>query len=214
MEVRVAHASAVIVQHVPVAAKAKFLAWQRGIAQIAESFPGYAGTDIYPPGDVSNDEWVVVQHFDDDEALQDWLTAPVRQQWIDKIQAELGQATCTSLHGGFGAWFTQRMHDAAPPADWKMALIVLLGLYPTVMLLTLFFPGPYTRSWNMAAAMLLGNTLSVSALQWVIMPVLNNVLAPWLRADTKRHARLLYGGLVLILFVIAASCLAFAQISG
>ena len=114
MEVRVAHASAVIVQHVPAAAKAKFLTWQRGIAQIAKSFPGYAGTDIYPPGDPDNDEWVIVQHFDDDEVLQHWLTVPVREQWIEKIQGELGQGTCTNLHGGFGAWFTHACTTLRP----------------------------------------------------------------------------------------------------
>ena len=94
-----------------------------------------------------------------------------------------------------------------------MALIVLLGLYPTVMVLTLFFPGPYTRGWNLAVAMLLGNALSVSALQWIVMPVLNNVSGSWLRADAKRHARLLYGGSVLILLALFLLCLLFAQFS-
>jgi antibiotic biosynthesis monooxygenase (ABM) superfamily enzyme len=43
--------------------------------------------------------------------------------------------------------------------------------------------------------MLLSNALSVSALQWAVMPVLDKVLDPWLRADRKSHARLVYGGL-------------------
>lgn len=214
MEVRVAQASAVFVQHVPAAAKDKFLQWQRGIARVAESFAGYAGTDVYPPGDKCREQWVVVQHFDDDESLQQWLRSPVRLRWIQEIQAEMGECHTTQLSGGFASWFVDRVQNEAPPAGWKMALAVLLGLYPTVMLLTLYFPGPFTNTWNIALAMLLSNALSVSVLQWAIMPVLNKILGPWLQADRKSHARLVYGGLALIFVALAAQCALFWQLSG
>jgi antibiotic biosynthesis monooxygenase (ABM) superfamily enzyme len=213
LEVRVAHASAVIVQHVPHASKERFLEWQRGIAHVAEGFAGYAGTDIYPPADASRDEWVVVMHFDDDESLEHWLTAPVRERWIQEIQAELGHGQCTNFHGGFADWFTKRIAEDAPPADWKMALAVLLGLYPTVMLLALYFPGPYTHRWGMAISMLIGNALSVSALQWVVMPVLNKLLGPWLQADAKKQSGVFYGGIAAILVALAALCVVFRELS-
>lgn len=213
MDLRVAQASAVIVQHVPPSGKEQFLEWQRGIARIVENFAGYAGTDIYPPGEGS-DEWVIVQHFDDDDALQAWLRAPERERWVQRIQSAMGKGQTTQLPGGFGAWFTQRMHDSAPPAGWKMALAVLLGLYPTVMLLTLYFPGPFTRSWSLATAMLLGNALSVSALQWLVMPVLNKALGPWLQADCRRDARVFYTGLIAIFVALTMLCAGFRALSG
>jgi len=213
VEVRVAQASAVIVQHVPAAAQDKFMQWQRGIARVVGRFAGYVGTDIYPPGDRCRDEWVVVQHFDDDESLQQWLSSPVRGRWIQEIQAEMGEGHTTQLSGGFASWFADRVQDEAVPAGWKMALSVLLGLYPTVMILTLYFPGPFTTGWNIAIAMLLGNALSVSVLQWALMPVLNKILGPWLRADRKSHARLFYGGLALICLVLAILCAIFRQLS-
>ncbi len=106
MDLRVAHASAVIVQHVPAAAKESFLEWQRRIARIAEGFAGYAGTDVYPPSDASRDQWVIVLHFDDEASLHRWLSSPEREQCVATIQAEIGQGTLTRLHGGFADWFT------------------------------------------------------------------------------------------------------------
>ncbi len=215
MEVRVAQAPAVIVQHVPPAAKDQFLVWQRSIAHIAEGFAGYSGTDIFPPCDSNHDDWVVIQYFDDNESLKRWLAAPVRKQWIERIQKEMGQAQLTKLNGGFADWFTERVQqDAAVPAGWKMAMAVLLGLYPIVMLLTLCFPGPYTQNWGMALSMLVSNALSVSILQWAVMPVLNKVLGPWLQADRRRNARLFYGGIVLIFAALLAICAAFRELSG
>src|SRR5262249_46517507 len=51
---------------------------------------------------------------------------------------------------------------SAPPS-WKIVMTVVLALFPTVMLLAVF-PGPYTAPLGFAAAMLIGNFLSVSIL--------------------------------------------------
>lgn len=188
--------------------------WQRGVAGAAEGFAGYRGTDVYPPGDSRRDEWVVVIHFDDEKSLQGWLNSSVRAQWVEKLQAHVGDFELKALPGGFGAWFAGHAQGpAAPPPSWKIALTVLLGLYPTVMLLTLF-PGPYTEPLGLALAMLIGNTLSVAILQWVVMPVLNIVLTPWLRANSEKERAISVGGLFLILLVLAGLALLFRQVTG
>lgn len=217
MEVRLSRASAVIVQRVPAAAVERFMDWQRGISQAAEDFAGYRGTDIYPPVGEGQHDWAVVVHFDDEPALQRWLAAPVREQWLAKIRTELGEGRLTTAPGGLAAWFAGRVagSDRPVPAGWKMVLVVLLGLYPTVMLLTLFFPGPYLEPLlGRPVAMLIGNALSVSLLQWVVMPFLNAWLGPWLRADWKRQRGLWIGGLVLILLLLAGLTGLFRLVTG
>jgi uncharacterized protein len=94
-----------------------------------------------------------------------------------------------------------------------MALVVLLGLYPTVMLLTIF-PGPYTQPLGLALAMLIGNALSVCILQWGVMPLLNILLAPWLKANSDRQRVFSVGGLLLILVLLAGLVLLFRQVTG
>jgi uncharacterized protein len=78
-----------------------------------------------------------------------------------------------------------------------MALSVLLGLYPTVMLLTLFV-GPLTSRLGTAATVLIGNPLSASLLQWAVIPMLRGVLGPRLRASRPRGGALTIVGTVLI----------------
>lgn len=215
MEVRVSRASAVVVQRVPATRTDWFMEWQRGIAGAAELFCGYRGTDVYPPTDSGRDEWVVVIHFDDEKLLQEWLDSPVRAQWVEKLQAQVGDFELKALPGGFGSWFAslgQSCSGVTPP-PWKMALAVLLGLYPTVMVLTLF-PGPYMQPLGLAVSMLVGNALSVCILQWAVMPMLNIVLAPWLKANSEQQRMFAVAGLFLILVLLTVLAFLFRQVTG
>ncbi len=215
MEVHVSCASAVVVQRVPAARTEWFMEWQRGISEAAKEFPGYRGTEVYPPGDCSRDEWVVILHFDEQKSLQRWLDSSLRVEYVEKLLSEVGSFELEMLPGGFGAWFAGQGRSVAgsPPSSWKMALTVLLGLYPTVMLLTLF-PGPYTQPLGPALAMLIGNALSVSLLQWCVMPVLNALLAPWLQADSVQRKTFSIVGALVILFVLAGLALLFRHVTG
>ncbi len=51
MDIRGARVSTVVVQRVPADRVQRFLECQRGLTQAAESFPGYQGTELYPPAD-------------------------------------------------------------------------------------------------------------------------------------------------------------------
>ena len=179
------------------------------------ALPAIAAPTSTPRPTSQRDEWVVVIHFDDEKSLQEWLGSPVRAQWVEKLQAQVGDFELKALPGGFGPWFAGLAHgpEGAPPPSWKMALTVLLGLYPTVMLLTLF-PGPYTEPLGLALAMLIGNALSVSILQWAVMPVLNILLAPWLKANSDKQRAFSIGGLFVILVLLVVLALLFRQVTG
>jgi antibiotic biosynthesis monooxygenase (ABM) superfamily enzyme len=215
VEVRASRASAVVVQRVPAASADWFMEWQRGVTGTAEAFAGYVGTDVYPPGDGLRDQWVVVIHFNDEQSLQGWLSSSVRAQWVEKLRAHVGDFDLKALPGGFSSWFTGLgpCIEAATPPSWKMALAVLFGLYPTVMVLTLF-PGPYTQPLGLAFSMLIGNALSVSILQWLVMPVLNKLLGPWLKANSDRQRALSIGGLILIVVLLTGIAFLFRPITG
>ncbi len=212
---RVSRASAVVVQRVPVALADWFMEWQRGVTGAAEGFAGYRDTDIYPPADSQRGEWVVVIHFVDEKSLQEWLGSSVRAQWVEKLRAQVGDFELKALPGGFGPWFAGLAHgeEGAPPPSWKMALTVLLSLYPTVMVLTLF-PGPYMQPLGLAWAMLISNVLSVCILQWAVMPVLNSLLASWLKANSEQQRAFSIGGLFLILALLAGLALLFRRVTG
>ena len=215
MDMRVSQATAVVVQRVPAAGVVWFMEWQQGVTAAAAAFPGHRGTDVYPPPGAGAGDWVAVVNFDDEKTLQAWLHSSVRRQWVEKLQAHIGTFDLKVSPGGFGPWFANCLHgqDATTPPGWKMALVVLLGLYPTVMLLTLF-PGPYTQPLGLALAMLIGNALSVSALQWIVMPLLNSAAAPWLAANTESQKASSLIGAIVIFGLLAVLTFLFGQVTG
>ena len=203
-----------MVHRVPPTAVKEFKEWQRGITATAEEFPGYEGTDLYPPNNPQSEEWITVIHFEDDDSLQKWIDSAERAQWIEKLGGAIGKFEMKRLAGGFSAWFSGAQKTAKEPTlGWKMALTVLFGLYPTVMLLSIFV-SPFTNPLGFAISMLIGNALSVSILQWIVMPVLVRILTPWLEANGRtRRVLSLAGGIALVALLIALS-FAFRPVMG
>jgi antibiotic biosynthesis monooxygenase (ABM) superfamily enzyme len=211
---RVSKATAVIVHRIPAGKVDWFLDWQRGVAAAVEAFPGYRGTEVYPPPGGREGEWVVLVNFGDEASLKAWVDSPVRGQWVDRLTAAIGGFDLQVPPGGFGAWFSRCMQGKgeAPPA-WKMALVVLLGLYPTVMCLSLF-PGPILSPLGLAVSMLVGNALSVAILQWGVMPVLNVLSAPWMAANAPEKKTFSRIGVGVILTILASLAAFFHSVTG
>ncbi len=210
--VHVSRASAVIVQRVPDAEADWFLGWQADVGRAAEARGGYCGTDVFPPSGDKPDEWVVLIHFEDRKSLDDWLGSPARAEWVDKLRAKIGDFDLKALPGGFGPWFAGKSGLTAPPG-WKMALTVLLGLFPTVMLLTIIV-GPLTARLGLAASMLIGNALSVTILQWFVMPGLTVRLSSWLNARGNGTGVRSLAAPGVIFLLLAILTILFRQITG
>jgi uncharacterized protein len=214
MDIHGSLVSTVVVQRVPADRVQNFLEFQRGLTAAAERFAGYRGTELYPPPERQSD-WVAVIHFSDNDTLQHWLDSPVRAEWIKKLRDEIGDFQLKTLPSGFGAWFAglETGPEGEPPPSWKIAMTVLLGLYPTVMVLAIFL-GPHLSFLGMAFSMLISNILSVSLTQWVVIPPLMNVLGPWLRANAPEQRALSIGGLALLWLLIGGLALVFRVVTG
>ena len=70
---------------------------------------------------------------------------------------------------------------------------MLVGLYPTVVLLTLAISELWKKA-ELWESLLIGNILSVALLTWVVMPVVTRALRFWLEpegghADVRLNAR-------------------------
>jgi hypothetical protein len=188
--------------------------WQRGITAAVAEFPGYQATEIYPPVG-REEEWVVILHFDDPRTLQNWLDSPTRADWLGKRPYETGDYRLKTLPSGFGAWFAGQIDASggALPPSWKIALSVLLALYPTVMVLAILGLPPRGR-FGLAVTMLISNILSVALLQWAVTPALKVVIAPWLRANGGDGRRVTVVGAIVILAVLGIMTALFRLISG
>ncbi|MCE9552562.1 MAG: antibiotic biosynthesis monooxygenase [Planctomycetes bacterium] len=211
LDVLPSEAASVIVHRVPGSLTETFVQWQRGVTAATAQVEGYLRTEVYPPADDRETQWVVVVHFATHATLRRWLDSPQRAQWIAELATELKNFRIKTLPQGFGSWFAdadlqdepEATHEVLPPS-WKMALVVLLALYPTVMLLSLLVV-PWLSVLGFAFAMFISNALSVSILQWGIMPRLTKRLNRWLTLPFNASRKLNIG--VALAIIVLLGCL-------
>ena len=162
-----------------------FRAFQSKMTEAERASPGFRGADLFPPVPGVQRDWTAMYRFDSAAHLDAWLQSPRRAALL-AAHEEFGDFDLHRVSSSFGSWFSFSDQGAGDggPATWKTALSVLLGLYPTVVLLTLgiseLWPG--ADLWQ---SLLLGNLCSVSLLSWVVMPIVTRALRFWLTPDPQ-----------------------------
>jgi uncharacterized protein len=204
-DIRSPRASYVVIQTVPPKLTDDYLHWQRSITAAAAPFPGYQQTEAYPPVDpyAEKPEWVIVIHFDTPQALERWLTSSERAHWMAKLPQEFQKYQIKSFPSGLGSYF--RLFVDPPPGPLphlKAIFAVMLGLYPTIMLMTWFIT-PKLNHLGLGISMLIGNILSVTFLEYVIMPGVSYLLRPWLQANAPQDRTTSIAGYALIVAALA-----------
>ncbi|GLZ51933.1 antibiotic biosynthesis monooxygenase [Actinomycetospora sp. NBRC 106378] len=168
----------VVAHHVPHDDEAAFLAWQHRMTDAERRSPGHRGTELHPPVAGVQDDWVAVTRFASEHDLETWLDSPVRARLIGESE-RFHHFRLQRVPASFGSWFPTTGAPGPVTPSWKTALSVLVGLYPTVVLLTLGLSAlwPAAPLW---AALLVGNVTSVSVLTWIVMPLVTRALGRWL----------------------------------
>ncbi|MCC9307354.1 antibiotic biosynthesis monooxygenase [Kitasatospora sp. RB6PN24] len=157
-----------------------FLAWQRHMSRQESKFEGFRGTELFRPIDGLQDEWTTLYRFDTAEHLDAWLLSAERRELLAEGE-KFNSFKMRTIENSFGSWFAFEDHgeEAPPPSVAKTAIAVWVGLYPTVVLLTLALSPLRLPLWN---GLLLGNLLSSFIMSFLTMPYyVNPLLKRWLR---------------------------------
>lgn len=151
-----------------------FLAWRQQMADAESRYPGFRGSEVFRPIAGVQDEWTTIYRFDTAGNLDRWLTSPERHRLL--AEGRFGHFTLSTIDQSFGNWFAFDGSAGSPPSDFKTAIAVWLGLYPTVVLLTLL-----TAPLNMPLwlGMLVGNLLSSLVMSYLTMPYYGNRILRW-----------------------------------
>jgi antibiotic biosynthesis monooxygenase (ABM) superfamily enzyme len=167
-----------------------YLAWRRRAIKAQSGFPGYLATEFFDPRTGGQEEWVDIVRYDSVEHLNAWMHSKERTNLLkelDPIVESRQEHRVTGLEGWFAVNRAPEATATRPP-PWKQALTVLLALYPTVMTLNLL-TGPLMRNLSPPVKMLIGNSLSVACLTWVMMPRVTRWLDFWLSIPSDGGAR-------------------------
>jgi antibiotic biosynthesis monooxygenase (ABM) superfamily enzyme len=82
---------------------------------------------------------------------------------------------------GYAAWVAEDQEADAPPI-WKVNLLVLLCLYPTVLILNgLINP----LGMGNSSAILVGNVCSVALTGWLLVPAAQRVYRRWISGSNS-----------------------------
>ena len=181
---------------------------QREFEYAASGFPGHLKSETRRlpctgPGTIS---FVSAHTFDSADHLIRWLESDHRnslmQAFKDKFDGHY-QVYYPHTGGGLSAWLNQEESkvELTVPSRWKTNLIVLTALYP----LTLLVPPLLWRispSMDRPTTTLLTAIFAVSALGFVIVPLLSRGLTAWLRSGRLKSNLLGAIGMAVVLAII------------
>ena len=177
-----------------------FLAWQANVTQVESTFPGFSGSEVFRPVEGVQDEWTIAYKFDNAEHLDAWLTSDERQKLLS--DSRFADFTLRRIDHSFGNWFEYGDEGSPPPSDFKTSIAVWMGLYPTVVFLTLLTAPLGMPLW---LGMLVGNLLSSFVMSYVTMPFYGNPILRFWMSPSKNARQPLTNikGFVLVLAINA-----------
>jgi len=165
----------------------EFLAWQRRLEAAESNFHGYRGTELFRPIEGVQDKWTAMYRFDTAADLDAWLTSGERKQLLAEGK-RFDDFDLRTVDSSFGNWFAfgEKGTETKPPSDLKTSIAVWVGLYPTVVLLTL---AQFPLRLPLWLGMLVGNLLSSLSMTYVTMPYyVNRLLKNWLQPPVNAPA--------------------------
>ncbi|MQY33798.1 hypothetical protein SRB17_17630 [Streptomyces sp. RB17] len=193
----------VVTHHVPPNQVDDFLVWQHHMVQEESKFEGFRGTELFRPIEGLQEEWTTLYRYDSAEHLDAWLTSPRRQEMLAEGE-KFSDFKLRTIDNSFGSWFAfagDGREAPPPPSVTRTSLAVWVGLYPTVVLLTLALSPLHMRLW---AGLLVGNLLSSFIMSFLTMPYyVNPLLGRWLRPPPDEPARAHLRGLGVVVVALA-----------
>jgi antibiotic biosynthesis monooxygenase (ABM) superfamily enzyme len=165
--------------------------------------PASETADASNPGE-AEDLWTNRIVWDDLESWLAWMDSEERRPILQEERHGGFSFRRRSNWQGYARWLGRAAAERTP--IWKMNLIVLLLIYPTVMLV-----GRLTRDWSLQrpALMLIGNAITVAVTGWWLVPLTARAYAGWLDGHWSQSQRL--RALVSILLLLLALLLLLFQ---
>ena len=172
----------------------EFEDWMDGIVHESLKFEGHLGVNIIRPVEQSKPEYVIIFRFNTLDNLLKWEKSQERKDWLEKSKDVVEGEDKVQKFTGLEFWFTPRLthrakreansnEDSIPtvnvPPRYKMVMVTVSILF--VLLHTLIPPiRQLTESLPLLLSDLLGVTITVLLMTYLIMPSVTRLLKPWL----------------------------------
>jgi hypothetical protein len=182
---------------------ATYREWAVRIQAAQAKYAGYRGMYLQPPTE-KDGLWTTIIRFDTAEHLEAWMDASERAELLAESKAFIDQEQLMRLATSFPGWVPINPVTGKGPPNWRTALLVVLGLFPTVML-EMRFLGPILTGLGLhaSAATFISNCISVAVTTFITMPLFIRWFGWWLFADKKSPSWSEPAGLSLLVALFA-----------
>lgn len=164
--------------------------------------PGYRGAYVQPPTSNTPGVWVTIIRFDSTQAMNQWMTSDERKKLMSESDSLVSSTDYRNVTTSFPGWFPTEAKPGEGPPNWKTALLILLGLYPSVMLVIKYFL-PLMQGYSPALNNFIGNIMTVAFTTWVTMPLFIKLYKSWLFPNEHTPTWINLVSVLSILFFLA-----------
>ncbi|WP_338857765.1 antibiotic biosynthesis monooxygenase [Gordonia hongkongensis] len=194
-------------------AVSEFIAAQHVLTNSASEFGGYEGTALFV--DAQQETSLSVLRFRTDRQLASWVSSSRRSEALAGLRSSLTHDFETMASTtAFGTTVRTDRGRILQTPNWKSAMMVPLVLYPTVMTLSRFLGPTLDRlgaePW---LALWLSQVVSVSLMQWWLMPWASRPFRRWLDPVEGSNWRSNVAGAVAVLLVYLLRLTVFANVT-
>lgn len=172
----------------------EFEDWMDGIVHESLKFEGHLGVDIIRPIEQSKPEYVIIFRFNTLNNLLKWERSQARKDWLVKSKDVVEGEDKVQKLTGLEFWFTPRSPHRTEseatnnearsqpvnlPPRYKMAMVTVGIVF---LLLNTLIPKieQLTAPLPLLLSSLLGVTIMVFLMTYLIMPSITRLLKPWL----------------------------------
>ncbi|MFR9751011.1 antibiotic biosynthesis monooxygenase [Nocardia sp. 004] len=187
--------------------------WDKALAA-ARTFPGFMGSEVFQPMAGVQERWVAVIRFGTHGHLDNWLESDVYAEHLVAGHQYFTTYRVRKVASSFSGWFRfDKGATSDVPPNWKQAFTVLLALYPIVAVLYYIGAALDDIGVPLFIQLFVESALSVVALTWIAMPVVNRYLAFWLIPSRVRTTSQQLAGAGIIVLGWVLSLVIFGFIS-
>lgn len=158
--------------------EADYEAWIADSVEVMKRFPGFLGGAVQKPTAL-NPHWVFMPRWASTEHLMGWDNSPELAARVALLEPLIEGGTQRQRIEGLDFWFTPPTGAVTKPSPWKMMLVTLLVLWPTIIVLGLVL-GPIEKMVPFPFSPLVILVPMVPLLEFVLMPLVTRALRGWL----------------------------------
>ena len=152
----------------------------------SEKINGSLGAQLIRPlpGNQSNN-YGILRSFANDKDRDDFYQSDQFREWEQSVKplVEPGYTRQEIELHGLEAFFSNP-NIIRHPSRWKMAIVTWMGVWPTVLLISLLI-SPHLMGLPIWIAIGIDTVLVVATLTWAVMPILTRLMRPWLLKPNK-----------------------------